>query len=527
MKPTQSPLNSPLADVQTLQSLAVSQAEEIQRLKHQLDWFKRQLFGEKSEKRNLTDNPFQHTIAELLQPLPVLPNQPEPKQAITYQRGTAKKNALAGSPDDSGLRFDETVPVEEILLSAPELEGPDAADYEVISHKVTYRLAQRPGSQVVLKYTRPVLKKKSTQVLITVPAPANVLDKSFADVSFLVGMLLDKFLYHQPLHRQHQKLAANGIVVARSTLTNLTQRVIELLKPVYAAQWHSALSSRVLAMDETPVKAGRDKPGKLKTAYFWPVYGDQDEVCFTFSASRSMQHLTGQLGMFSGTLVTDGYGAYARYCQKNTALTHAQCWVHSRRYFEWAQDDEPQACAIALELIGRLYRCEEAIREQQLSGHDKLMYRVEYAKPVVEHFFNWCDEQCQRIELVNSSPLSKALKYVRKRQGELSVFLSDPDVPLDTNHLERALRVVPMGRRNWLFAWTEIGAEHIGIIQSLLVTCRLQGVNAYDYLVDVLQRINTHPASRVDELTPRQWKEKFAQSPLRSDLYKASQRRFE
>jgi alpha-ketoglutarate-dependent taurine dioxygenase len=171
MKPTQSPLNSSLSDVQTLQSLAASQAEEIQRLKHQLDWFKRQLFGEKSEKRDLTDNPFQHTIAELLQTLPVIPDQPESKQTITYQRGTAKKNALAGTPDDSGLRFDETVPVEEILLSAPELEGPDAADYEVISHKVTYRLAQRPGSQVVLKYTRPVLKKKSTQALITAPAP--------------------------------------------------------------------------------------------------------------------------------------------------------------------------------------------------------------------------------------------------------------------------------------------------------------------------------------------------------------------
>jgi hypothetical protein len=296
---------------------------------------------------------------------------------------------------------------------------------------------------------------------------------------------------------------------------------------VYAAQWDSALRSRVLAMDETPVKAGRDKPGKLKTAYFWPVYGDQDEVCFSFSASRSMQHLTHQLSTFSGTLVTDGYGAYARYCQKNTDLTHAQCWVHSRRYFEWAQDAEPQASAIALEMIGRLYHCEEAIREQQLEGQQKLHYRVEYAKPVVEHFFNWCDEQCQRIDLVNSNPLSTALKYVRKRQGELSVFLSDPDVPLDTNHLERALRVVPMGRRNWLFAWTEIGAEHIGIIQSLLVTCKLQGVNAYDYLVDVLQRINTHPASRVDELTPRLWKEKFAQNPLRSDLYKASQRQFE
>ena len=121
---------------------------------------------------------------------------------------------------------------------------------------------------------------------------------------------------------------------------------------------------------------------------------------------------------------------------------------------------------------------------------------------------------------MKSNPLSKALAYAMNRQQELKVFLSDPDVPLDTNHLERALRVIPMGRRNWLFSWTEIGAEQVGIIQSLIVTCKLHSVNPYDYLVDVLQRVGTHPASRVEELTPRLWKEHFADNPMRSDLGK-------
>jgi len=88
-----------------------------------------------------------------------------------------------------------------------------------------------------------------------------------------------------------------------------------------------------------------------------------------------------------------------------------------------------------------------------------------------------------------------------------------------TNHLERALRVIPMGRRNWLFTWTELGAKHVGIVQSLLTTCRLHEINPYDYLVDVLQRVGSHPASRVSELTPRLWKQRFASNPLRSDLY--------
>ena len=115
------------------------------------------------------------------------------------------------------------------------------------------------------------------------------------------------------------------------------------------------------------------------------------------------------------------------------------------------------------------------------------------------------------------------MKYAKARQASLQVFLSDPEVPIDTNHLERGLRPIPMGKKNWLFAWTEIGAERIGVIQSLLVTCRLQGVDPYTYLVDVLQRISEHPASQVIDLTPRVWKTKFAHDPMKSDLALAEQ----
>ncbi len=165
---TQAPLNS----VEQLTAVIHQQDEKIQTLEHQLNWFKRQLFGEKSEKQDMTDNPFQHTIAELLKDLPKAPKKTEEeKQTISYERGKAKKNVLDSAPDDSGLRFDEGVPVEEINILPAELKGPDADDYEIIGHKTTYRLAQRPGSQVILKYTRPVIKKKSTQKVTTCPAP--------------------------------------------------------------------------------------------------------------------------------------------------------------------------------------------------------------------------------------------------------------------------------------------------------------------------------------------------------------------
>jgi transposase len=489
--------------------------EQVRSLKQQLEWFKRQLFGSKSEKYRLLDPAMQ---ADLLSALgQALPACAVPAtECITYERRKGKARG-EGCVTDQGLRFDQSVPVEVIEMASP-LSGPQAGQYEIIDYKITRRLAQRPGSYVVLEYRRPVLKHRPSQTLTTVPAPAAVFEGALADVSLLAGMLIDKFVYHLPLYRQHQRLRDAGITLSRSTLTHYVQRCIELLRPIYDAQLKHLLQSRVLALDETPHKAGRAGKGKLKAVWYWPIYGADDEVCFTYSASRSRRHVDTLLKDFTGTLITDGYAAYERFAACRPQVTHAQCWAHARRAFERAEQAEPQAVAEALQLIGALYRVEARIRDEGLQGQAKQDHRSRHSLPVVEAFFGWVGHQRRRLDLIPRDPFAKALGYVAERQAALRIFLGDPDVPIDTNHLERALRVIPMGRRNWLFNWTEIGAKHVGIIQSLLVTCRLQDVDPYAYLVDVLQRISLHPARQVEVLTPRLWQEHFAANPLRSDL---------
>jgi hypothetical protein len=307
-------------------------------------------------------------------------------------------------------------------------------------------------------------------------------------------------------------------------LTTLASRAIDLVTPIFHAQFGNILQSRVLAMDETPIKAGRKHKGKLRQAYFWPIYGEADEIAFSYSPSRASAHVREVLGeTFKGTLVTDGYEAYAKYARNHALVTHAECWAHTRRYFEKAASAEPEATQDALAIIGALYQHEQTIRDKQLSGEAKLYFRTQHSEPVVNAFWVWCDSQCQRHDLLPSNPLSKALKYAMARVASLKVFLSDPDVPIDTNHLERALRPIPMGRRSWLFCWSELGAKQVGIIQSLLVTCKLQDINPYTYLVDVLQRVSQHPASKAVDLTPRIWKEKFADNVLKSDLDRVGQ----
>lgn len=493
--------------------------EEVQALKHQLAWFKRQLFGIKSEKR-LIDDPAQSGL--LFDALPES-DEPAPTEQVSYTRRKGAKER-GDAVTDSGLRFNDDVPVEVIHVSDPDIQAIPAEHREVIDEKVTRRLAQRPGSYVVLEYRRAVVKDKRDAQIHTPPAPANVLEGSLADVSFLAGMLIDKFCDHLPLYRQHQRLTRSGITVSRSTLTQQLERTIALLKPIHDAQLKHILQSKVLAMDETPIKAGRSKPGKMKQTWFWPTYGECDEVCFIHSPSRGSQVVVETLGEhFDGTLVSDGHSAYTCYADKRPAVTHANCWAHARRKFEAAVNDDPKTAGQVLELIGGLYRIEEQIRTNDLQGQAKLDWRTRHSLPVVKDIWAWCDRQRQRMDLVKSSPLLKALGYALGRQAALEVFLGDPDVPIDTNHLERALRPIPMGRKNWLFSWSEVGARHIGVIQSLLVTCRLHEVNPYTYLVDVLQRISQHPASRVDELVPRVWKEKFADDPLVSDLNRVSQ----
>jgi transposase len=361
--------------------------------------------------------------------------------------------------------------------------------------KVTYRIAQRPGAYHVLKYRRPVIKVNASGKILALPAPDGVLEGSRVDVSFGAGLLMDKFAWHIPLYRQHQRLAAAGIRVSRPWLTQLAQALISLLSPIYEAQLVSIRVSRVKAMDETPIKAGRAGHGKMQTGYFWPIYGEHDEVCFPFHASRSADFVYQALGLkpvANAVLVTDGYAAYEQYAEK-TGISHARCWAHSRRAFFEALTAEPTGAAEALEQIKTLYAIEEEIRDQKLVGDAKQLHRLTYSKPLVELFFEWVDRQLERQGFTPTNPFIQALNYVRERRVGLEIFLTDRDVPIDTNHLERALRVVLMGRKSWLFCWTELGAKHVGIIQSLIVTCRLHGIDPDTYLVDVLQRISEHP----------------------------------
>jgi transposase len=491
-----------------------NQAERIASLEAQLKWFRTQLFGAKSERRLYESLPPKEQLAlgELLHPS----EDPPPTETTvkSYERTQRGKKEIYVS-DESKLRFDASVPVQTIDVPNPALEGLSEDEYHEIEERVTYRLAQRPGAYVVLKYVQKTVKKKEDGTLSRPPLPPAVIERSFADVSFLAGLIIEKFVYHLPLYRQHQRLKAAGVTVERATLTNLVHRSAQLLEPLYCTLLSSVLQSDVLTMDETPIKAGRGH-GKMKQAFFWPLYGDKDEIVFLFSPTRAQQVVKNVLSGFQGTLLTDGYAVYEKYAAEASGITHAQCWSHTRRQFIKAEQCEPELVRTVLTLIRTLYETEEKVREGSLE--ERARVRAEKSTQIVEEIVSFAQEQLQYKALLPSHPLVKACYYLLNRKDALSVFLNDPTVPIDTNHIERMIRPVALGRKNFLFCWTELGARYAAILYSLISSCKLHNIDPYNYLVDVLQRIDSHQARNVGELIPRVWKETFLQQALSSDV---------
>lgn len=353
------------------QKLTLSFGELVTRndeLSRQLEWFKRQIFSSKSERRLVDPEARQLWLGE-----PQAQDSPASKPSIKVAEHQRHRRSRTDGADESGLRFDESVPVEVIRLPSAV---PDGEEYVEVSEKVVYRLAQRPASYVVLKFIRTVVKH-TDGTLSCPPAAASVLGKSLADVSLLACLAIDKFQYHLPLYRQHQRMKAAGIHVARSTLTGLVHRSADLLEPIYHAQLDSILKSEVLTMDETPIKAGRRARGTMRTGYFWPVYGDKNEIAFPFSPSRAGRVIREVLGEYCGVLLSDGYKAYENYAAEINGVVHAQCWSHTRRYFIKAEDAEPALTTQALNTIGRIYEEEAALKRKNLRDAKQLEKRSE------------------------------------------------------------------------------------------------------------------------------------------------------
>lgn len=479
-------------------------------LEMQLAWYEKQLHGSKSEKIVYLPEAFQVPLGSLLvESPPVVVNTGLSKTEEKKEPKNHKKS-YPGTPSYSGLRFDASKAViEDVIIPAEGIEGLSEKEYEVVSTKITCKIT-RQTSYKVIRYSQDVIKIKSTNKLVSSVMPDSIFSGCYADTIFVVGMLIDKFQWHLPLYRQQQMIEDAGIYLPRSTLSNWVIRAGEILKPVYDELLKSIKESRVISMDEVPLRVGSSKGGGIKKNYIWPMYGDKDEVGFVYSDTRASKHVETMLGLeidSEKVLLTDGYAAYKAYKNKVKNITQAYCWAHVRRKFVEALEYDKAQASLVVSLIAELYSVEKEIKESlvPLDPERILKIRQERSKPVVDRLLTYLDQQLAEGAFLPSSPFSKACSYAFELEDGLRLFLSDPEIPIDNNHTERAIRPIVLGRKNWLFCWSELGAETVAIMQSLISSCVLQGVSPTQYLKDVFERMGDVKTKDIRTLIPREW----------------------
>lgn len=343
--------------------------------------------------------------------------------------------------------------------------------------------------------------------IVTAEGPQRPTEGGQYGAGFISHIVVSKCSDSIPFYRMEKQFNRIGIPIPRSTLCDLFHQAAEILSPLYRFFKIYVEGSPIVLADETPLPVLDPKLDKTRKGYIW-VFLTDEVAYYRFSPTRSGDTPIEILGNSHGTLLVDGYTGYNKVTTPESR-NRAGCWSHSRRNFFDALKTAPEEAQYMLGQILNLYRLEYEAVERSIVGkpiHTQL--RQQKAGPILAHMKAWAEEQ--RPLHLPSSPMGQAITYMLNQWGPLNHYLSDANIPIDNNLSERQLRLIALGRKNYLFAGHDTAAQNLAILQSMVVTCDMHGVNSEAYLKDVLIRIQTHPNKNIDDLLPHRWKVLFA-----------------
>ena len=505
---TQTPTVDLPTDVSTLQAMVLqllSDAEERNRqiddLQRQLEWFKRHVFGRRSEKLS----PNQLTLFQ-----GIARDQCEDGERDAASEGS--NNGLVGSPGKhkkhpNGRRpLPEDLPRERIeyLPSQKDMICPCCGQArQPIGEEVTEELDYVPASFVVRQHVRIKYACKHCQEGVAIAdLPARPIEKGRPGSGLLANVLTSKYSDHLPLHRQEGIWKRHGVHIMRSTMCDWVRDCADLLLPIVHYMHTIILQSKKIHTDDTPVPVQDGSRKQTRKGYLWTYIGDKNDVVFDYTPTHSRDGPVAFLGDYSGYVHADAYKGYDAFFEKGNA-TEVACWAHTPRKFFDSLTTDPRRAHIMLAMIGKLYEVEQQAKEEALKAIALRELRQEQSKPVLEEIGGCLDDWS--IEVLPKSPIGQAVGYARGQWIALNQYTRDGDLDIDNNLAERVLRIVAVGRKNWLFAGSDAGAERAAVIYSLISSCKLCEIDPFTYLRDVLDRVSTHPASRIAELTPSGW----------------------
>jgi transposase len=472
-----------------------SRAAEIEHLKLLLAKLRRMQFGRSSEKVNLQIEQLELRLGELEQSRALEADLPK----VVADEPVGARPARRPLPEHLRREVKTYLPQQ---TACPDCGG----ELKHLGEDVTEILEYVPERVKVIRQVRPKLACAGCDRIVQSPAPSRPIQRSIAGPGLLAHVLVSKYSDHLPLYRQSEIYAREGVEIDRSTLAEWVGGTSRLLAPLVEALRAHVLSGHKLHADDTPVPVLAPGLGKTKTGRLWTYVRDDrpaadqtpPAVWFCYSADRKGEHPKRHLSSFTGTLQADGYAGFDQIYEAGR-IAEAACWAHVRRkFYDLVEAHKSQTAKTALERIAELYAVEKEIRGR--SADERREIRDQRSRPLLESFKQWLEETLEKLSRKSDTAL--AVRYTLGRWKALMRYCDDGALEIDNNAAERALRVVALGRKNFLFAGSDRGGESAAAIYSLIGTAKLNDLNPETYLRDVLSRIADHPINRIEELLP-------------------------
>ncbi len=486
-------------EVNLLRDENQSLKNELNVLKEQLEWFRRQIFGNRSEKI-IPSHPDQLQLFELPDQ-PIQEKQPVPAHLRKKRNPNGKDKIVL--PDN--------LPVETQVIDLTEEEKicPQTGEPLVkIGEEKTQKLAHKPGSYYIKEIIRPkyAAPKNPDAGVMTAILPDALLSRCQADESLLADILVKKYGDHLPLYRQSEILSREGIFISRQILSQWVIRAGMALKPLHELMTQTILKSGNIFVDETPIQMLAPGKGKTQTAYMWVLAGgmekDPSYRVYEFYENRNHSNAADLLKGYRGVLHSDKYGGYEALANTKQFIW-CPCWSHIRRKFFDGKSGDPPFRSWVLRKIRYLFMLERVAWAR--SPEERLRIRREKEVPIIDELIQGIKAKLVEGRILPKSKLREAIGYFCGLIPHLKNYIQHPFANLDNNVAERAIRPLAIGRKNWLFVGSEDGGEAASVIYSLIQTCRSLKVNPREYLEDVMRRLMSHNSSKLHELLPDQW----------------------